>query len=239
MARWIIEPTDPRAQDADEGDFWLNSASLKLFGPKEKREWPYLFSLDAVGKPSGKAQAITQDAILSALGFSSREEMLEKLKGEKGASYIGRGVRGFSAYEIAQQNGFEGTEEEWLASLQGSAGGSLLTKIAGEDISALLAVFISAGSAFKADKDALAEASGIVGVTTTAALSGEAVSVQIEGEMTDASWSWSVSPSPNIYLGSNGALTQTAPTAGYLVRVGVATSATSMRINPGEPIALA
>ncbi len=32
-----------------------------------------------------------------------------------------RGPRGYSAYEIAVQNGFEGTEEEWLLSLQGKS----------------------------------------------------------------------------------------------------------------------
>lgn len=33
-------------------------------------------------------------------------------------------LKGYSAYDIAVQNGFEGTEEEWLASLQ--SGGELL-----------------------------------------------------------------------------------------------------------------
>ena len=32
-----------------------------------------------------------------------------------------RGPRGFSAYEVAVQNGFEGTEEEWLLSLRGKS----------------------------------------------------------------------------------------------------------------------
>lgn len=35
-----------------------------------------------------------------------------------------RGPRGFSAYELAVQDGFDGTEEEWLASLIGPAGES-------------------------------------------------------------------------------------------------------------------
>lgn len=35
-----------------------------------------------------------------------------------------RGPRGFSAYEVAVQNGFEGTEAQWLASLVGPAGES-------------------------------------------------------------------------------------------------------------------
>ena len=29
------------------------------------------------------------------------------------------GIRGYSAYDIAVQNGFDGTEEEWLESLKG------------------------------------------------------------------------------------------------------------------------
>lgn len=32
------------------------------------------------------------------------------------------GARGYSAYDVAVQNGFIGTEEEWLASLQGPPG---------------------------------------------------------------------------------------------------------------------
>lgn len=35
--------------------------------------------------------------------------------------------RGYSAYEIAVQNGFEGTEEEWLASLKGERGDDAAT----------------------------------------------------------------------------------------------------------------
>ena len=35
--------------------------------------------------------------------------------------------RGYSAYEIAVQNGFVGTEEEWLASLKGDRGDDAAT----------------------------------------------------------------------------------------------------------------
>lgn len=37
--------------------------------------------------------------------------------------------RGYSAYEIAVQNGFEGTEQEWLDSLQGSGAESMQRKL--------------------------------------------------------------------------------------------------------------
>ena len=38
-----------------------------------------------------------------------------------GSQFI-RGPRGYSSYELAKQNGFEGTEEEWLATLVGPQG---------------------------------------------------------------------------------------------------------------------
>lgn len=41
---------------------------------------------------------------------------------EKGGSGGGSGADGESAYEIAVRNGFEGTEQEWLASLNGEKG---------------------------------------------------------------------------------------------------------------------
>lgn len=48
-------------------------------------------------------------------------------KGEPGENGIQgiqgeQGIQGFSAYEIAVQNGFTGTAEEWLASLKGPKG---------------------------------------------------------------------------------------------------------------------
>ena len=42
----------------------------------------------------------------------------------------GAGIDGKSAYEIAVDNGFEGTEEEWLESLKGTNG---YTPVRGED----------------------------------------------------------------------------------------------------------
>jgi len=45
---------------------------------------------------------------------------------------LGR-VVGYSAYEIAVQEGFEGTEAEWLASLQGAQGQTGATGPSGAD----------------------------------------------------------------------------------------------------------
>lgn len=44
------------------------------------------------------------------------------MNGSLGTVYAKDGVDGKSAYEIAKSHGFEGTEEEWLASLKGADG---------------------------------------------------------------------------------------------------------------------
>ena len=41
--------------------------------------------------------------------------------------------RGYSAYEVAVQNGFKGTESEWLASLNGRDGGVATVNGVGHD----------------------------------------------------------------------------------------------------------
>lgn len=47
--------------------------------------------------------------------FNAEFKDVQKIKGDKGD-------RGYSAYEIAVQNGFKGTEAEWLESLKGADG---------------------------------------------------------------------------------------------------------------------
>ena len=51
----------------------------------------------------------------------SYDEWLESVKGPQGATGA-TGATGKSAYDIAVEYGFEGTEEEWLASLKGEKG---------------------------------------------------------------------------------------------------------------------
>lgn len=47
---------------------------------------------------------------------------LVRLKNEDGTYADVIGIRGQSAYQVAVSNGFEGTEQEWLDSLQGPPG---------------------------------------------------------------------------------------------------------------------
>lgn len=93
-----------------------------------------------------------------------------------------------------------------------------------------------AGLLIYADSGTLAHAHRVLGITTGAISSGATGSVQVFGEMTEAGWSWSIG-SP-VYLGINGALTQTAPATGFALAIGFAVTATKIYIDIKQPIIL-
>jgi hypothetical protein len=79
---------------------------------------------------TGTLKLYTKDMVAGNDGNDSRREVVvtgfEGMKGDTGAT-------GASAYEVAVQNGFEGTEEEWLASLEGEKGDTGEQGVAGAD----------------------------------------------------------------------------------------------------------
>lgn len=87
-----------------------------------------------------------------------------------------------------------------------------------------------------ADSGAISAASAVLGVTLHAADDGAPVNVVSSGEVTEPSWAW-IEHAP-IFVGVAGGLTQTPPTAGFHLVVGVATSATSMLVGIKQPIIL-
>lgn len=61
--------------------------------------------------------------VLSTNDFTNElKTKLEGLKQGLDGNHGAKGERGYSAYEIAQQNGYTGTKEEWLQSLKGQKG---------------------------------------------------------------------------------------------------------------------
>lgn len=105
---------------------------------------------------------------------------------------------------------------------------------AGESLSALRVVFADV-EAYYADHDYL-PSMNVIGITVTAAIAGDDVSVMTSGKLSDPSWSWVAGP---IYVGADGALTQTAPTTGFVQEVARAISPTDIIINIQPPILLA
>ena len=100
---------------------------------------------------------------------------------------------------------------------------------AGENLSALRAVTTnSSGQAVYASNATLAHAQ-VVGVTLGAASSAQQVGVKTFGPMSDANWNWTKGA---VYLGTNGQLTQTAPSGGaVIVQVGRALTATQLFVD--------
>lgn len=113
-------------------------------------------------------------------------------------------------------------------------GNNDLTYTAATALSALRAVTLdNLGQAIYATNATLAGAQ-VLGITVTAASAGSPVLVRTIGIMTDNSWNWTKGP---IYLGSNGAITQSAPTGGLVVaQIGRALSTTIIYIDVDQTI---
>lgn len=75
----------------------------------------------------------------------------------------------------------------------------------------------------------------LLGVTTGAAAAGGTLSITLIGDIEEGSWNWSPGP---VYLGESGVLTQTAPTTGHLVQVGVSDKPTRLSVRLQPPIKL-
>lgn len=89
-----------------------------------------------------------------------------------------------------------------------------ITRTAGVNLSALRVVTLDAsGNAVYATNTSVAD-SVVLGVTLTAANSGAAVGIRAFGIIEDNAWSFAKGP---VFLGTNGTLTQTAPTGGAVI----------------------
>lgn len=120
-----------------------------------------------------------------------------------------------------------------LQSLPGGddeGGSAEFSALAGEALSGHRAVYVGDdGLAWYASK-ASASAVRVAGITTGAASLGAAATIQPEGLLTEPSWTWS--GNTPVWLGTAGQLTQSPPTTGYLVQIGVAVGPTSLLIQP-------
>jgi hypothetical protein len=96
-------------------------------------------------------------------------------------------------------------------------------------------VVIDSGLAVYADKGTPSHATRVAGITRGAIASGASGEIQYGGEMSDPSFAFTPGA---IYLGSNGLLTQTPPTSGFILEVAKALTSTRILINIQSPINL-
>lgn len=107
---------------------------------------------------------------------------------------------------------------------------TLLTVIAGEVLGGHRAVFIGEDErAYYADASE-ATSRLTVGITTSAANEDDEIAIQAVAVLEHLGWSWS--GEEPVWLGAEGLLTQTPPTSGYIMQVGIPVGPTQLRINP-------
>lgn len=133
--------------------------------------------------------------------------------------------------EVAEQ-GVPGPQGE-----AGQAGTSFLTYPALGPISGHRAVHLTPESTvIYADGGSVGTAFSVLGISMNAAASGDPVNVQFMGEMIEPSWNWEVSRP--IFCGVDGVLTQTQPSEGFSLVIGVAISPTKIIVGVKSPIIL-
>lgn len=111
--------------------------------------------------------------------------------------------------------------------------GNQNSRIAGETISAIRAIFLDSGEIFIADQSVEIK-SNVFGISITGSVMGGAVVVKESGELYDSSLSFTIG-SP-VFLSNSGQLTQTAPVSGFRVLIGYAIATNGLNINIQEPI---
>lgn len=101
--------------------------------------------------------------------------------------------------------------------------------IAGENLAPYRAVLVrSDGKAYYADKGTASERDNVIGIVKAAASINDLVEIYTAGTVTNPAWNWTPGP---VYVNTSGTLTQTEPTTGYVVKVGVATASTKLLID--------
>lgn len=122
----------------------------------------------------------------------------------------------------------------------GPASNAIITKTAAETIGVYHAVRLTtSGTVEVCDPAVEADIDTLLGIATQSVSAAAPLVVQLAGEMTDGGWAWT--PGAPIWLGTGGVLTTTIPSEGTvaaLVRMGVAVTATLIRIDIEEPIYL-
>jgi hypothetical protein len=121
----------------------------------------------------------------------------------------------------------------------GTPGTSLVvTKTAGETISAGKAVYLDTATVVKLADHSVVARQKCIGIAKTAATSGNPIEIIVDGAFEDAIFSGFTINEP-IWVGTSGTLTQTPPTSGVLLEAGYYLGENKIEIEIKRPIILA
>lgn len=144
------------------------------------------------------------------------------------------GIKGDSAFVIAVNNGFVGTEIEWLESLKSNYKTYICGEVGG--IGGHRAVYLLDNDIIKyCTNTDFNIAKKLIGITTQASNYLDNQIVQKYGEITDNSFNFDLDLP--IYLGENGLITQVYPVNTCII-LGFPLSLNKMYINIQQPIIL-
>lgn len=107
--------------------------------------------------------------------------------------------------------------------------------VADGNVSAIKAIYKTINGVAHGDPSTYAEAT-IIGVSITGNTNGNVIKYKIAGKLEDSSFSFPVNDP--IYLGSDGAITNTPPTIGHSTRLGSSLGVGAIQIEIEEPIIL-
>lgn len=114
----------------------------------------------------------------------------------------------------------------WVQGLPGPAGiGTVIYATGDQAIGGHRVVKATATGVDYADSSNSSDQGKVVGITASAFAAGDLVKVYTAGEIIESTWTWTPGP---VYLGTNGLLTQTVPTSGFVQQVGVAHEPTKL-----------
>jgi hypothetical protein len=112
----------------------------------------------------------------------------------------------------------------------GILGSNTLTRVAGGALSGQRVVSAnSVGEVEYTNITSLLSVQGILGITETAVSLGANVSVITSGYIREPTWSWTTNLP--IFLLGTGLMTQTVPTTGYVIQLGVPVSSIEMLVD--------
>lgn len=115
--------------------------------------------------------------------------------------------------------------------------GDLLYLIAGMDLGGNRAVAMNAdGDLVYADSSNLLHIDKVIGITTGSVINGDICEVRLSGLMQDASFNFDADG--NIYLGSNGLLTQVVSSSGFVCQLGIKINSKELFIDIRQSIRL-
>ena len=113
---------------------------------------------------------------------------------------------------------------------------AILSYEAGQILSGHRAVILDDDKVYYADCTTPSHAKRVLGITTGAAMIGAMANIQVNGELTEPSWSWDLDVP--VWLSTNGLLSQAPPSSGFSLIVGFPVSETKLLVRISEPIFL-